>query len=183
MHRYSVPSNPRTAGQLASRQLLTWLNHAWLQGQQPVRLAFQRYDTVKKAGARQLFIGANARALHGQANVNRLILSPSSNGGATTGSYTLTAQSNGFRINYTWPAATTLLTPSFSQYAILRQQDPHGTWTTWSRQSGSAYPTPSTSPTGLGHGITYVVILYYAWVDSRNRNQFGPSIAHTVTTL
>lgn len=172
------PAQPRTAAQLAARQLFAWLQRAALEWESDQSILWSEISALAKSPARALWTGTNIRALRSQSTINNLVFVGQLQGSVAPPAITLTPGSQSLTVHTTIPPAPTGYTLLYLEGWALKQQDPHGSFQGPFHMGSCNLPTISYTISGLTSGVQYVVggLLWYSLSPRNGYDVAGPTV-------
>lgn len=180
--RYSIPSNPRTADQTATRDTFKWLNNVWKYMPATAIAAWQQYGANSRFTDRNGFIKVNLSGLIGDSDLASFLFSPAANGGVAAGAVVFTPGNDLVTVDFTAPSLPAGWTIVQAIAAAIRQQDP---------QTGALYTvTAGVDATaayqvvlsGLASAQTYVVGGWFEYLKPNGDSAFGQATMGTALT-
>lgn len=101
--RFVIPANPRTQGQVLTRNVFSMLNAAWLNLPALLAAPWTAAATGQQFTDRNKFVGDNVRNLRDQVDFTDLDISPGARGGLNPTSVTATAGVGEITVDFTTP--------------------------------------------------------------------------------
>ena len=130
VRRYAIPSNPKTADQMETRNTFSWLNNVWKFMPATAIDAWTAYANSSRFTNRNGFIKRNLSDLRSEPDLANFIFSPSASGGLAAAAMALTPAANQITVALTAPPLPTGWTITGATAAAIVDQDP---------QSGTLY--------------------------------------------
>jgi hypothetical protein len=172
--RYVVPANPRTAEQVKTRSVFTFLNQLWVVAPSLLKEPFAAYASGKPLTDRNAFIQHNIPNLREADDLSTFVASPGVLGGfpltalvATPGSGSVTAEAGVPNLPAGW-------TVDHVAFIILSDQDPHDDWTGVILAQADTTSPYSVTFTGLAAG-DYRVTAYARYTRPDGKKAYSPS--------
>lgn len=184
VRRYTKPSNPKTDGQTAVRDIFSMLNAAWLFAPTGLRAPWTAYAVGKPLLNRNAWIKFNGKVLATTpvaADLTGFYFSPGVGGGLPPASIALAPADGQITAIITPPAAPSGWTAAKVWAATIPNADPTavfgGAWVT-----GSAAADPWTVVlAGLTNATEYIVGGWIEWTKPDGTTAYGVSIADMET--
>lgn len=123
--RMVIPANPKTTGQVLTRDIFAALELRWKQAGPIMREPWDRFAVGQKFVGRNAYLGKNIAAMRGEVDMDKYIGSPGAKGGLPPTDITLgTVAAGGIECAFTVPAAPTGWTLTGAQATFLKEQTP-----------------------------------------------------------
>lgn len=174
--RHVIPANPKTTGQVLTRDIFSNLETRWKQGGPLVRAPWDRFATGQKFVGRNSYIGKNIAILRGDADMVQYIGSPGAKGGLPPTSMNVVAGSTQLTVDVTEPALPTGWTIQAAVVTALIDQTPEATVADIIEEGEDLTTTYQVVLTGLSV-VLYQVQAWLRWVKPDGSIAYGPSIA------
>ncbi len=128
--RMVIPANPKTTGQILTRDIFANLELRWKQAGTLMRAPWKRFAVGRKFVGRNAYLGKNIQAMRGEIDMDAYIGSPGAKGGLPPASLVLaTVAANGIEATITAPAAPDGWTLTSGIATALKEQTPEATVT------------------------------------------------------
>ena len=178
--RHVIPANPRTTGQVLTRDIFSALELRWKQGGPIMRAPWDRFAVGQKFVGRNAYIGKNIGATRGDADMAAYIGSPGAKGGLAASTLVLTTVAAlGIEAVVTVPAAPTGWSVTAVQVTALVDQAPEDTVADVIEE-GEDLATPfQVDFTGLT-AVTYFVQAWVKWAKPDTSVAYGASISDSI---
>jgi len=180
--RHVIPANPKTAEQMKTRTVFSFLNQLWLRAPVLLHEPWFAYASGRPLTDRNAFIKFNLPVLRDSNDLSSLIGSPGVNGGFAL--YSLNASGG---IGYITAEATPYeLPPGWSidyiAFVVVADQDPHEQFSgVIMAQSDTTVPY-SAMFSSLSAG-TYRVLAWARYTKPDSSKAFSPSLIAAATVL
>jgi len=123
--RYTVPANPKTTGQVLTRDIFRAGSTRWLQGPTLMRAPWERFAIGQASPARTSYMGKQISLTRGDADMANYIGSPGAKGGLAPASLVLTTvAAGGIEGVVVAPATPTGWTLQAAVMTVLKNQAP-----------------------------------------------------------
>lgn len=146
VRRYTIPSNPNTASQQATRSTFSFLNNVYAFMPGDGLLAWEAYADVSRFTGRNGFIKQNLAALIGESDLTNFVFSPAARGGIVASSLGVTPGNDQLAVTLVAPTLPSGWSIAKAIWAIIRQQDP---------QTGVLYPVTVMTDESTAYGVTF----------------------------
>ncbi len=178
--KYVIPANPKTTGQVLTRNIFANLELRWKQGGPLMRAPWDRFAVGQKFVGRNSYLGKNIAATRGDADMANYIGSPGAKGGLPASTLVLTTVAAlGIEAVITVPAAPTGWTLTSAIATCLIDQTPELTVGDVI-QEGEDVATPfQVDFTGLT-AVTYFVQAWLKWAKPDSSVAYGASIVDSI---
>ena len=178
--KHVIPANPKTTGQVLTRDIFAALELRWKQAGPIAREPWDRFAVGQKFVGRNAYLGKNIAATRGDADMANYIGSPGAKGGLPPSTLVLTTVAGlGIEAVVTVPAAPTGWTLTGAQVTCLVDQAPEGTVADVI-QEGEDLATPfQVDFTGLT-AVTYFVQAWLKWAKPDSSVAYGASIVDSI---
>lgn len=176
---HTTPRDPKSAAQLAQRELMTWLNTVWSPGQTDLTEAWLPLALAKKVPGRQLFVGRNLTTLKGATTLANLRVCSQILAGPAPASLAIANVGHNLRATLTIPTVPAAWSYSQGRFLWFKEGDPHTKAPALINQNNNAGNPAVVTRTGLVVGVLYRCFGFIRW-----RYQDAPfsySIALTAT--
>jgi len=179
--RYVVPANPKTSGQILTRDIFRNLELRWKQGGPLLRAPWDRFAVGQKFVGRNSYLGKNIAVLRGDALMTQYIGSPGAKGGLPPSTLvTTTVAAGGIEAVVTAPAPPTGWTLTSAICTYLKDQTPELTVGDVVQEIEDTSAPYSCDVTGLDT-VSYVVQAWLKWAKPDGSIAYGVSISDTIT--
>jgi len=180
--RHVVPANPKTTGQVLTRDIFTNQETRWKQGGPLMRAPWDRFAVGQKFVGRNSYIGKNINILRGDANLDQYIGSPGAKGGLPPASLVLTTvAAGGIEAVVTTPAAPTGWTLTAVVCCALKDQTPEAVVADVVQEGEDLVAAPyQVDFTGLAT-VAYQVAAWIRWAKPDASVAYGASIIDKIT--
>jgi len=183
VRRYVIPANPRTMGQILTRNIFTGLELRWKQSGPLVREPWNRFAVGQKFVGRNAYIGKNISILRPELEMASYIGSPGAKGGLPATSMTVTGVPGGgletVVVAPTPPLGWTLVAAVVS---ALADQAPDAAVADVIEEGEDLVAPYQVDFTGLPL-VLHQVSAWLRWTKPDNSVAFGPSINASGTPL
>lgn len=164
--RFTVPANPRTTGQVLTRDIFTMLNQFWKLAPSGLYAPWTAYSKGRSFVNRNAFQGKNIALLRNDTPLTSMLtmlLSPGSGGGPAPSDVVATAGSTQISLAITLPEVPTGWTLTSSQAVAFIDQAPSADFLSEISYNEET-STPQTNViTGLTAGEDYIVGAWLKW--------------------
>lgn len=175
-----IPANPRTSGQLLTRNTFSWLSNAWKFAVAELQAPWAAATVGQKLTARNLWAKRNIPLLRSQVLNTDMVMSPGANGGLSAAAATATGGSGTITGAMTAPTLPSGWTVASAVMVAMKSLDPQNA-TTWNSYVATDVVTPFAPViSGLSAGI-YVVGLWFTYQKPDGTIAYGPSTMTTAT--
>ncbi len=180
--RMVIPGNPKTTGQVLTRDIFRNLELRWKQGGPILRAVWDRFAVGQKFVGRNAYLGKNIAVLRGDLLMSDYIGSPGAKGGLPPSTLVLTTVASlGIEAVVTTPAAPTGWTLTGVQVTGLVDQTPELTVADVVEEGEDLVAAPyQVDFTGLT-AVDYVVQAWIKWAKPDGSVAYGASISDTIT--
>lgn len=178
--QYVKPSNPNTVEQQATRSVFSFMNSMWKLAPTNVQVPWTANAKGKQFTDRNKFIGDNVKLLRGEADIEKLVLSPGANGGMVAADLTGTPGSGTLGATLTapdLPAGWTIVQAVFALTAIV---DPSTDQPAPISVATDAMTPFSANFTTLAAG-DYLLSGWFVFTKADGKTAYGPSISSVET--
>ncbi len=107
VRRHVIPANPKTTGQVLTRDIFATLEEMWKTGGPLMRSPWDLFATGQKFVGRNAYLGQNIAAMRGEANMNSYVGSPGAKGGLAPNSISTVAGADQITVDFVNPTAPT----------------------------------------------------------------------------
>ncbi len=181
VRRYVVPENPRTVGQVLTRDIFKTLSDMWKILGSIAIAPWQTFTISKPLTDRNSFMGKNIEVLRGDAVMDDFIGSPGARGGLGPVSVAPVAGVGTITITFVNPAAPTGWTLVSAQAVAFPDQAPEATLVGPVAEAEDAVtPFDTVVLTGLDT-VLHQVSCWLKWTKPDGLTAYGPSINTTET--
>ena len=179
--RHVIPANPKTTGQVLTRDIFAALELRWKQGGPIMRAPWDRFAVGQKFVGRNSYIGKNIAASRGDADLDAYIGSPGAKGGLAASTLVLTTVASlGIEAVVTVPAAPTGWTVTGVQVTALKDQTPEAVVADVIQEGEDLVAAPyQVDFTGLV-AVTYQVQAWVKWLKPDASIAYGASIRDSI---
>lgn len=179
--RHVVPANPKSTGQVLTRDIFRNLGTMWKQGGPIMRTPWDRFAVGQKFLGSNAYTGKNIAVLRGDANLADYIGSPGAKGGLPPTSIVLTTvAAGGIECAFTVPAAPTGWTLTAAQATMLKDRTPEAVPTDIIVEGEDLTAPYTVDITGLDT-VLYWVQAWLKWTKPDSSLAYGASIASSIT--
>lgn len=105
--RYVIPANPRSTGQVLTRDVFSNLNAMWKLAPTGLQAPWDLFATGQPFTGRNAWLSKNVKLLRSQADMSDFMFSPGAKGGTPPDSITVTAGSSELTVAFTDPTTPT----------------------------------------------------------------------------
>lgn len=178
--RHVIPANPRTTGQVLTRDIFAAQENRWKRGGPIMRTPWDRFAVGQKFVGRNAYIGKNIAAMRGDADLAAYIGSPGAKGGLAASTLVLTTVAAlGIEAVVTVPAAPTGWTVTSVQVTAEVDQAPEDVVADVVEE-GEDVATPfQVDFTGLT-AVIYFVQAWVKWAKPDTSVAYGASISDSI---
>jgi len=178
--RHVTPANPRSTGQVLTRDIFANFNTRWKQGGPLMRAPWDRFAVGQRFVGRNSYMGRNLNLTRGDADMAAYIGSPGAKGGLPASSLVLTSVAAlGIEAVITVPAPPTGWTLTSAIATCLIDQTPELAVADII-QEGQDLATPfQVDFTGLT-AVTYFVQAWLQWAKPDTSVAYGASISDSI---
>lgn len=181
VRRFVIPGNPKTTGQVLTRDIFRNMELRWKQGGPLLRAVWDRFAVGQKFVGRNSYLGKNIAVLRGDLLMTDYVGSPGAKGGLPPASLVLaTVAANTIEATITAPAAPTGWTLTSGIATALKDQTPElvvGDVV----QEGEQVALPGDVVLGGLDLVDYVVAAWLKWAKPDGSVAYGASISGTIT--
>lgn len=179
--RHVIPANPKTTGQVLTRDIFAALELRWKQAGPIMREPWNRFAVGQKFVGRNAYLGKNIAATRGDVDLANYIGSPGAKGGLAPATLVLTTVAAlGIEAVVTVPAAPTGWTLTGVQCTALKDQTPEATVTDVIQEGEDLVAAPyQVDFTGLT-AVTYFVQAWCKWAKPDTSVAYGASIVDSI---
>ncbi len=179
--RHVIPANPKTTGQVLTRDIFSALEMRWKQAGPIMRAPWDRFAIGQKFVGRNSYLGKNIAATRGDADMAAYIGSPGAKGGLPALTLTLTSVAAlGIEAVVTVPAAPTGWTLTGVQCTALVDQAPEDVVADVIQEGEDLVAAPyQVDFTGLT-AVTYFVQAWVKWAKPDTSVAYGASIDDSI---
>lgn len=175
-----TPANPKTAGQVSTRTVFSFLSNVWKLLDPNAQAPWTAAAKGQPKTNRNMFMGTNIKGLRTPTTLDALVMSPGANGGLAAAAQTLTGGSGSITAAMTAPAIPAGWAVAAAWLNVIKQGDPHS-----DAVYNSVTETDVSSPyapaaTGLAAGI-YVGTMWFTYTKPDGSTAYGPSVALEAT--
>jgi len=183
--QYTVPANPRTASQMATRNVFSMLNGMWLVAPTLFRAPWDANAVGRQYTNRNKLMAENVSNLIGETDMNLFIASPGALGGPPLDSLVAATGAGaagtieGTAVAPTPPTGWTLTGVTFAAFPDQDPADPFLGPLSAAQDTTSTYVQ---SLTGLPAGVACQVVAWPGWVRPDGRTAYGASLIDQATS-
>lgn len=181
--RYTIPSNPNTTAQQATRNVFSFANAVWKAAPALLVAPWNRFAQGQVLTGRNAFIGQNVKGLRSQVDLTQMVFSPGAKGGLPASGIAITAAAGQLTIDFTNPTPPTGWVLAGAVAAVIQGQDPATGVLTTIVAGEDATNQIQVVITGLVAATLYEVGAWLRWTKPDSSIAYGPSINATGTTL
>ncbi|HET98797.1 MAG TPA: hypothetical protein ENH89_00185 [Aurantimonas coralicida] len=175
-----IPANPRTTGQVLTRDIFTNMGLRWKQGGPLMRACWDRFAVGQKFVGRNVYMGKNLEAMRGEADMNLYIGSPGAKGGLPAVTLVLASVASlGIEATITAPAPPTDWTLTSGIATCFIDQTPEATVADTIQEGEQVAIPGDVDFTGLT-ATTYQVQAWLKWAKADGSIAYGASISDTI---
>jgi hypothetical protein len=172
--RYVVPANPRTAEQMKTRDVFSFLNQLWVVAPSLLKEPFAAYASGKPLTDRNAFIQQNIPNLREATDLSAFVASPGVMGGFPLTSLTATPGTDSVTAEAGVPSLPSGWTVDHVAFIILSDQDPHEGWAGVILAQSDTTAPYSVTFTDLSEG-DYRVTAYARYTRPDGKQAYSPS--------
>ena len=175
--RYVIPANPKSTGQVLTRDIFANLEIRWKQGGTLMRSPWDRFAVGQKFVGRNAYLGKNIAATRGDVDMDAYIGSPGAKGGLPPSTLVLTTvAAGGIEAVVTAPAPPTGWTLVAAVVTCLKTQTPEATVGDIIQEGEDLVAAPyQVDFTGLAL-VEYAVQAWLRWTKPDSSIAYGASI-------
>ncbi len=178
--RHVVPANPKTTGQVLTRDIFTALGVRWKTGGPLMRAPWNRFATGQKFLGVNSYLGKNINLTRGQADMAAYIGSPGAKGGLPAASLILTTVAAlGIECAITAPAPPTGWTLTSGICSAVVDQAPEDVVADVVEEGEQVAIPGDVDFTGLT-AVTYFVQCWLKWSKPDGSIAYGASISDSI---
>lgn len=178
--RHVIPANPKTTGQVLTRDIFSALELRWKQAGPIMRAPWDRFAVGQKFVGRNAYLGKNIAATRGDVNMANYIGSPAAKGGLPPTSLVLTTvAAGGIEAVVVAPAAPTGWTLTSAQATFLKDQTPEATVADVIVEGEDLAAPFSIDVTGLDT-VLYFCQAWLKWLKPDSTVAYGASIVDSI---
>lgn len=178
--QYVKPANPNSIAQQATRTVFSFLNSMWKVAPANVQAPWTANAKGKQFTDRNKFIGDNVKLLRGEADINKLVLSPGANGGMVAAGLTGTPAAGEVDAVLTAPDLPAGWSITQAVFALTAVVDPATDIpATISVVTDAATPFEANF-TGLTAG-DYLLSAWFVYEKANGQVAYGPSLSSVET--
>ena len=178
--RHVVPANPKTTGQVLTRDIFSALEMRWKQAGPIMREPWNRFAVGQKFVGRNAYLGKNIAATRGDVDMANYIGSPGAKGGLPPTSLALTTVAvGGIEAGYVAPAPPTGWALIAGQATFLKDQAPEAVVTDVIVSAEDIAAALTIDVTGLD-AVLYWCQLWLKWTKPDLSFAYGASIVDSI---
>lgn len=178
--RYVVPANPRTAEQMLTRDVFSFLNQLWVQMPSLGKAPWAAYASGRPMTDRNAFIKFNIPQLRTATNLGGFVASPGVLGGFPLAGFTATGDTGQATASAVVPSLPPGWTVQAVIFEVISDQDPHDDFGGVILAQEDTTEPYSVTFTGLSAG-SYVISAWARYARPDGKIAYGPSLIATVT--
>lgn len=172
-----IPANPKTTGQVLTRDIFRNLEMRWKQGGTLMRAPWARFAVGQQFVGRNAYLGQNIQAMRGEADMDAYIGSPGAKGGLPAASLVLaTVAANGIEATITAPTPPDGWTLTSGIGTCLKEQTPEAAVTDVIQEDEQVAIPGDVVFTGLDT-VEYQVQVWLKWAKADASVAYGASIS------
>lgn len=178
-----VPSNPRTSGQVSTRQALTFCTGLWKLMTSTAIGPWNTYATGQRFTGFNAFQSFNIPMLREATSLADLIGSPGAKSGPAAASMTFAtgAASGEVKVDYTAPSSPTGWTLVSIQALVTTELDPSTDLPSFATSGEQAAPTLTLTVGSLTPGEDYAMSAWLKWTTDQGKTAYSVSQTDIVT--
>ncbi len=181
VRRFVIPGNPKTTGQVLTRDIFRNMELRWKQAGPLLRAVWDRFAVGQKFVGRNAYMGKNLEVLRGDLLMTDYIGSPGAKGGLPPATLVLaTVAANGIEATITAPTPPTGWTLTSGIATALKDQTPELTVGDVVQEGEQVALPGDVDFTGLDT-VDYVVAAWLKWAKPDGSVAYGASISDTIT--
>ena len=174
--RMVIPANPKTTGQVLTRDIFANLELRWKQGGVLMRAPWDRFAVGQKFVGRNAYLGKNIAAMRAEVDMDAYIGSPGAKGGLPPATLVLaTVAANGIEATITAPTPPTGWTLTSGIATALKEQTPEATVTDVIQEGEQVALPGDVAFTGLDT-VEYQVSAWLKWAKPDGSVAYGVSL-------
>jgi len=172
------PANPRTAEQMKTRGVFSFLNELWKRLPPSVVEVWQAYAAGRPLTDRNAFLKFNVSTLRGASNVLDIVISPGVAGGYPPADVLVDvdAENNTLTVDVVAPPLPSGWDILKVHVMALKNEDPHGAPTEYPFYGAVELPPYTVVLDGLTDGTSYVVAVFMEYTKPDGTKAYGPSV-------
>lgn len=180
VRRLVTPANPKTTGQVLTRNIFSNLEIRWKQGGVLMRAPWDRFAVGQRLVGRNAYLGQNIKATRGEADMAAYIGSPGAKGGLAPTSLVLsTVAAGGIEGVIVAPAPPTGWTLTSAIMTVLKDQTPEAAVADVIQEGEDVAAPFSVDITGLD-AVLYDCQAWLKWAKPDASVAYGASISSTI---
>jgi len=180
VRRHVIPANPKTIGQVLTRDIFKALNVRWKTGGPLLRAPWDRFAVGQSFLGFNQYIGKNVNLTRGDVDMDSYIGSPGAKGGLAPSTLVLTTvAAGGIEAVVTAPAAPTGWTLTSAIATFLKDQAPEAVVTDVVAEGEDLAAPFSIDITGLA-AVEYNVQAWLKWLKPDSSIAYGASISDQI---
>jgi len=181
VRRHVIPANPKTTGQVLTRDIFRGYGVRWLQAGTLMRSPWDRFAAGQKFVGRNAYMGRGVQLTRGDANMANYIGSPGAKGGLPPSTLVLTTvAAGGIEGVITAPAAPTGWTLQAAVMTVLKDQTPEAVVADVIQEGEDLAAPFSVDITGLDT-VLYWCQAWLRWAKPDASIAYGASISDSIT--
>ncbi len=178
--RMVIPANPKTTGQVLTRDIFAALEMRWKQGGPLMRAPWDRFAIGQRFVGRNSYLGKNIAATRGEVDMALYIGSPGAKGGLPAASLALTTVASlGIECAITAPTPPTDWVLTSGICTALKDQTPEAVVTDVIEEGEQVAIPGDVDFTGLT-AVTYFVQCWLKWAKPDGSVAYGASIVDSI---
>lgn len=180
VRRFVTPANPKTTGQVLTRDIFSNLEMRWKQGGTLMRAPWDRFAVGQRFVGRNAYLGQNIKATRGEVDMAAYIGSPGAKGGLAPATLVLaTVAGNAIEATITAPAAPDGWTLTSGIATALKDQTPEATVADVIQEGEQVAIPGDVVFTGLAT-VLYFVQAWLKWAKPDGSIAYGASISDSI---
>jgi len=178
--RHVIPANPKSTGQVLTRDIFRNLDVRWKQAGPIMRAPWDRFAVGQKFVGRNAYLGKNVNLTRPETDLDDYIGSPGAKGGLAPLTLVLTSvAAGGIEAVVTAPAPPTGWTLTAAQATMLKEQTPQAVVTDIVQEGEDLAAPFSIDIVGLDT-VEYQVQAWLKWLKADGSIAYGASISDQI---
>lgn len=176
-----IPENPKTTGQVETRDVFSMLVEAWKLAPTLVVTPWDTAALGRPFTGRNKFVGDNVKVLRNDVNLNDMIASPGARGGLPPNSIVSASGVGTVTVTFTNPAVPTGWTLVAAQACVIKDQDASVAFVdVWTAGEDAVTPFDTVVLSGLD-AVLYQVFGWLKWTKPDTKTAYSVSLQTTET--
>lgn len=180
--RYTVPANPRTAGQLSTRNTFRWSARLWTQLGSDIRAPWTTQATGRPVLGVNLFTAAIIKNLRGKADLTDIVMSNGARGGFPATGISASPAMDGFDVTVTPPGVPSGWNVERIIVVAVEDQDPAANFSGIVGQGAASTAPWTVELRGLDASTLYSISGFVEYTKPDGKLAYGPALVTTETT-